>query len=120
MNSTARSYVAGLSVSTANWNTILYEKSSQSTVVDVNCNYRAHGPNIFGDSSAAEANRRTGDMQIYSYYFKSIGRLPTILFAITLSLFVFAFSFPSMSYSIICKDVPSLPVSRLTFGKMFG
>jgi len=93
LESVPGSYVAGLSVLTANWDTAL---DDEPNAVRTNYVYHPPGQNLFEDTSAAEASRRTGDVEIYTYYFKSIGRLPSILFVIMLSIFVFAFSFPNI------------------------
>jgi ATP-binding cassette subfamily C (CFTR/MRP) protein 1 len=42
----------------------------------------------------AEANRRTGDVAIYRYYVGSVGWVPTIIFIISCSIFIFGISFP--------------------------
>jgi ATP-binding cassette subfamily C (CFTR/MRP) protein 1 len=45
----------------------------------------------------AEANRRTGDASIYKYYVGSVGWIPTIIFIISIIIFIFGVSFPSKS-----------------------
>jgi ATP-binding cassette subfamily C (CFTR/MRP) protein 1 len=42
----------------------------------------------------AEANRRTGDIAIYRYYVGSVGWIPTIVFIVSCSIFIFGISFP--------------------------
>jgi ATP-binding cassette subfamily C (CFTR/MRP) protein 1 len=42
----------------------------------------------------AEANRRTGDIAIYRYYVSSVGWVPTIIFIVSCSIFIFGISFP--------------------------
>jgi ATP-binding cassette subfamily C (CFTR/MRP) protein 1 len=42
----------------------------------------------------AEANRRTGDLAIYRYYVGSVGWVPTIIFIVSCSIFIFGISFP--------------------------
>ncbi|KAJ9213389.1 hypothetical protein DTO166G4_5015 [Paecilomyces variotii] len=44
----------------------------------------------------AEANKKTGDIAVYLYYIKSIGKLGALIFAIFISAFVFCISFPSI------------------------
>lgn len=56
--------------------------------------------NRTGDSEAdiqAEANRRTGDRAIYLYYIKSVGWIPTLIFMVSIVIFIFGMSFPSKS-----------------------
>jgi ATP-binding cassette subfamily C (CFTR/MRP) protein 1 len=45
----------------------------------------------------AEANRRTGDVAIYGYYVGTVGWIPTIIFVISITIFIFGISFPSKS-----------------------
>jgi ATP-binding cassette, subfamily C (CFTR/MRP), member 1 len=51
-----------------------------------------------GDDKEGDGmSRRTGDVQIYLYYVKSVGWWATILFTFAISGFVFSVSFPSTS-----------------------
>jgi ATP-binding cassette subfamily C (CFTR/MRP) protein 1 len=43
----------------------------------------------------AEANRRTGDTAIYLYYVQTVGWIPTIVFIVSITIFIFGQSFPS-------------------------
>jgi ATP-binding cassette subfamily C (CFTR/MRP) protein 1 len=45
----------------------------------------------------AEANRRTGDVAIYRYYIGSVGWIPTMIFIVSCSIFIFGISFPCKS-----------------------
>jgi ATP-binding cassette subfamily C (CFTR/MRP) protein 1 len=45
----------------------------------------------------AEANRRTGDVAIYGYYVGTVGWIPTIIFVVSITIFIFGMSFPSKS-----------------------
>ena len=47
------------------------------------------------EDSGADANRRTGDMTIYKYYVESVGWLPSMIFVVSITIFVFGMSFPS-------------------------
>ena len=54
------------------------------------------------DDIQAEANRRTGDTAIYLYYIGSVGWIPTIIFIVSIIIFIFGISFPSkFSHSVI-------------------
>ncbi|KAF2119372.1 P-loop containing nucleoside triphosphate hydrolase protein [Lophiotrema nucula] len=44
----------------------------------------------------AETNRRTGDAAIYLYYVRSVGWIPTIIFIVSITIFIFGQSFPSL------------------------
>jgi ATP-binding cassette, subfamily C (CFTR/MRP), member 1 len=43
----------------------------------------------------AEANRRTGDASIYLFYVNSVGWIATIIFIVSITIFIFGQSFPS-------------------------
>jgi len=43
----------------------------------------------------AETNRRTGDTAIYLYYVRSVGWVATIIFIVSITIFIFGQSFPS-------------------------
>lgn len=45
----------------------------------------------------AEANRRTGDSAIYLFYIRSVGWIPTIIFMVSITIFIFGQLFPSKS-----------------------
>lgn len=52
----------------------------------------------------AEANRRTGDVAIYRYYIGSVGWIPTLVFVISIVIFIFGISFPSEYYAALFSD----------------
>jgi hypothetical protein len=56
-------------------------------------------------SIEAEANKQTGDIAIYLYYIKSVGRLGALIFAIFISGFVFCISFPSEYFPFISRTI---------------
>jgi len=47
-----------------------------------------------GDSD--DSHRRTGDSAIYLYYIRSVGWMPTLLFVVAISGFIFCTSFPTI------------------------
>ena len=47
------------------------------------------------DDIQADANRRTGDTAIYLYYISSVGWIPTLIFIVSIIIFIFGISFPS-------------------------
>jgi hypothetical protein len=51
----------------------------------------------------AEANRRTGDVAIYRYYISSVGWIPTIIFIVSITIFILGISFPCKS-SLLCRQ----------------
>lgn len=42
------------------------------------------------------ASRRTGDIAVYTYYIRAIGRIPTLIFAVCICAFIFCQSFPTI------------------------
>lgn len=42
------------------------------------------------------ASRRTGDLAVYTYYIRAIGRIPTLIFAVCICAFIFCQSFPTI------------------------
>lgn len=60
----------------------------------------------------ADGTRRTGDMSIYLYYVQAIGWIPTIIFFVCISCYVFGISFPS---KFISKE-PSIDVTNANNG----
>lgn len=59
----------------------------------------------------AEANRRTGDVAIYQYYAGSVGWIPTIIFMVSCTIFIFGISFPCKfgpsTYDVAILTIPS-------------
>lgn len=48
-------------------------------------------------SSIEKSDRQTGDVAVYLYYVKAVGWIPTLVFIVAISAFVFCMSFPSKS-----------------------
>lgn len=42
------------------------------------------------------ANRRTGDVAVYTYYIRAIGMIPTLIFVVCICAFIFCQSFPTI------------------------
>lgn len=42
------------------------------------------------------ASRRTGDLAVYTYYIRAIGRMPTLIFVVCICAFIFCQSFPTI------------------------
>lgn len=58
---------------------------------------RQNAGQVTEEEIQAEANRRTGDLAIYRYYVGSVGWVPTIIFIVSCSIFIFGISFPCKS-----------------------
>ncbi|KAF2020289.1 ABC transporter [Aaosphaeria arxii CBS 175.79] len=56
---------------------------------------RANSAKITEDDIQAEANRRTGDAAIYLFYVRSVGWVPTIIFIVSITIFIFGQLFPT-------------------------
>jgi ABC-type multidrug transport system fused ATPase/permease subunit len=48
------------------------------------------------DDIQAEANRRTGDASIYLFYVRSVGWIATMIFVVSITIFIFGQSFPTL------------------------
>ena len=62
-----------------------------------------------------EANRRTGDMAIYTYYARAIGWFPTFLFIFAICAFIFCQSFPTIWVSWWSTANAKEPFTRLGY-----
>lgn len=56
---------------------------------------RANTSKVTEDDIQAETNRRTGDAAIYLYYVQSVGWIATLIFVVSITIFIFGQSFPS-------------------------
>jgi ABC-type multidrug transport system fused ATPase/permease subunit len=83
-------YVSSFSLSPPDWN---YEKTNtgiaphstkESAVISLD------------RSPQDESSRLTGDVAVYLYYIQAVGWIPTLIFIVAISAFVFCLSFPSM------------------------
>ncbi|KAF2731990.1 ABC multidrug transporter-like protein [Polyplosphaeria fusca] len=57
---------------------------------------RASSNKVTEDDIQAETNRRTGDVAIYLYYIKAVGWIPWLIFAGSITIFIFGQSFPTL------------------------
>ncbi|KAK0613977.1 ABC transporter [Immersiella caudata] len=112
----AGGYVSSLSLPKADWSHVVPEQEHRgSTSIDggdcsdVASHHKEMGSDATtmaspGGSETADGNdkdvdgmsRRTGDVQIYLYYVRSVGWWATILFVIAITGFVFSVSFPTV------------------------
>jgi len=53
------------------------------------------GTRVTEEDIQAETNRRTGDATIYLYYVRSVGWTATLIFMISIVIFIFGQAFPS-------------------------
>ncbi|KAF2475450.1 canalicular multispecific organic anion transporter 1 [Lindgomyces ingoldianus] len=67
------------------------------------------------DDIQAEANRRTGDTAIYLYYVRSVGWIPTIIFIVSITIFIFGISFPTMWVKLWASYNVHYPNGRLGY-----
>ncbi|KAH3906329.1 hypothetical protein HBI56_195160 [Parastagonospora nodorum] len=73
------------------------------------------GKHVTEEEIQAEANRRTGDIAIYRYYVGSVGWIPTLVFIISCSIFIFGISFPSIWVKMWAEYNEDHPNKRLGF-----
>jgi ATP-binding cassette subfamily C (CFTR/MRP) protein 1 len=109
---TSGGYVSGFDLALADW-----DYSPEKHVYEAPPRYterQASSTKLTEEDIQAEANRRTGDTAIYLYYIKSVGWIPTIIFVVSIVIFIFGISFPS---KYLTSD---LCACRLTFVKLFG
>lgn len=62
---------------------------------------RATAEKVTEDDIQAEANRRTGDSAIYLFYVRTVGWMPTLIFVVSITIFIFGQLFPSKP-SLLC------------------
>jgi hypothetical protein len=60
---------------------------------------RAAADKVTEEDMQAEANRRTGDASIYLFYVRSVGWTATLIFVVSITIFIFGQLFPS-EYSL--------------------
>jgi hypothetical protein len=85
-------YVSGFSLPPPEWN---YEWKKEPACSSPTYVYSPPDPNSTTEGIEAEASRQTGDMSIYMYYVRSIGWMPTFIFVVAITAFIFCISFPS-------------------------
>lgn len=66
-----------------------------------------------------DPRRQSGDLSIYLYYIRSIGWLPTVIFLVAISGFVFCISFPS-TVSVTLSLVSHADQHDRHLGQMVG
>ncbi|KAK5651320.1 hypothetical protein OQA88_12616 [Cercophora sp. LCS_1] len=112
----AGGYVSSLSLTTADWSHFIpeQEQGGRSSGDAGDCSDGASNKKEMGSDDTTEASpggsetadgndkdvdgmsRRTGDVQIYLYYIRSVGWWATLLFVIAITGFVFSVSFPNV------------------------
>ncbi|KAH9869491.1 hypothetical protein IAQ61_006697 [Plenodomus lingam] len=70
---------------------------------------------ITEDDIQAEANRRTGDTAIYLYYIRNVGWIPTLIFMVSIVIFIFGISFPSIWVKMWAEYNEEHPNQRLGY-----
>ncbi|CAI6342532.1 unnamed protein product [Periconia digitata] len=70
---------------------------------------------ITEDDIQAETNRRTGDAAIYLYYVQSVGWIPTLIFIVSITIFIFGQSFPTIWVKMWAEYNQEFPNQRLGY-----
>lgn len=78
--------------------------------------YCAAVPDATAQAIEADSSRRTGDVSIYLYYVNSVGWIPTIIFVVTITSFVFCITFPSKNSHLFFEFEPSAETRRQISG----
>ncbi|KAK2813402.1 hypothetical protein FQN50_000718 [Emmonsiellopsis sp. PD_5] len=112
--SLTQGYVSSFTLAPAHWDSTFNDETDDT---EKHTKSVLHAPDPLSslDPQSAEASRRTGDIAIYSQYIKSVGRLPFAIFIVTLSIFAFAFSFPTLWVKWWAEDNAKHPNARLDF-----
>ncbi|KAF1848738.1 P-loop containing nucleoside triphosphate hydrolase protein [Cucurbitaria berberidis CBS 394.84] len=105
-------YVSGFDLPPPDWEFTLekhiYEAPPKYTE-------RQTSSKVTEDDIQAEANRRTGDIAIYLYYIGSVGWIPTIIFIVSMIIFIFGISFPSIWVKMWAEYNERFPNQRLGY-----
>lgn len=76
---------------------------------------RVNSNKVTEEDIQAETNRRTGDAAIYLYYVRSVGWVPTIIFIVSITIFIFGQSFPTVWVKIWAEYNEEFPNQRLPY-----
>lgn len=85
-------YVSGFDLPLADWD---FTPEKHTYEAPPRYTERQTSSKVTEDDIQAQANRRTGDTAIYLYYIGSVGWIPTIIFVVSIVIFIFGISFPS-------------------------
>jgi len=106
-------YVSGFDLGRADWDyrpeKHIYEEPPRYTERQVT------DTQLTEDDVQAEANRRTGDTAIYLYYISTVGWIPTIIFIISIVIFIFGISFPTVWVKMWAEYNENHPNERLGY-----
>ncbi|KAH8712254.1 hypothetical protein GQ44DRAFT_689190 [Phaeosphaeriaceae sp. PMI808] len=105
-------YISGFDLALPDWN---FTPDRHDHEAPPKYTERQEGKQITEEEIQAEANRRTGDVAIYRYYIGSVGWLPTIIFVVSISIFIFGISFPSIWVKMWAEFNEERPNQRLGF-----
>ncbi|CAG5185712.1 uncharacterized protein ALTATR162_LOCUS11383 [Alternaria atra] len=106
-------YVSGFDLARPDWDyraeKHIYEEPPRYT------ERQATDNQLTEDDVQAEANRRTGDTAIYLYYIGTVGWIPTIIFIISIIIFIFGISFPTVWVKMWAEYNQENPNERLGY-----
>ncbi|KAK4238509.1 hypothetical protein C8A03DRAFT_43740 [Achaetomium macrosporum] len=127
----AGGYVSSFSLRSADWTYVQNQDDSDDCIVQVYASDSEalipkevdSGGSLLSSETAcaprnsieADTGRRTGDVQIYLYYVKSVGWLASLIFVVAIVGFVFCLSFPSVWVQWWAADNESRPNDRLGY-----
>jgi ATP-binding cassette subfamily C (CFTR/MRP) protein 1 len=88
----AGGYVSSFNLPPPEWN---YHPSIKSIDIEKQ-KVRALAPLAPPEETADDISRRNGDISVYLYYIKAVGWIPTLIFVVAISGFIFCISFPAI------------------------
>jgi ATP-binding cassette subfamily C (CFTR/MRP) protein 1 len=94
-------YVSGFDLALPDWEYTIDNKEYESPP---RYSERQVAGKVAEDELQAEANRRTGDVAIYRYYVSSVGWIPTLIFIVSCTIFIFGMSFPCKCATLLRLD----------------
>ncbi|KNG46388.1 canalicular multispecific organic anion transporter 1 [Stemphylium lycopersici] len=109
---TSGGYVSAFDLALADW-----DYSPEKHVYEAPPRYteRPTDDKLTEDEIQAEANRRTGDTAIYLYYIRSVGWVPTVVFIVSIIIFIFGISFPTVWVKMWAEYNKQNPNERLGY-----
>lgn len=108
----AGGYVSNFDLPAADW-----DFSPEKHVYEAPPKYteRINNGQVTEEDIQAETNRRTGDAAIYLYYARSVGWIATLIFVVSITIFIFGQSFPTIWVKLWAEYNERFPNQRLGY-----
>jgi len=111
----AGGYVSTHSLSPADWAHKIEKPTHHEQKIHDHSDSSISVTSIKSQLIVDDTSRRSGDVAVYTYYIKAVGWLPTGIFVVTISAFVFLISFPSIWVMWWSEANSKSPNSRLGY-----